>query len=126
MELCRAIPLRPFRNDIEMEAATDLAEILRGLLIRNEISQDELDYLEVLELLIEDHSDTYDVDSELDPEDDHSGETTYVNDSDDVVEEVEDLLQEKHQKLQEWDYVDLLHNLITVISGKLAELDGRS
>lgn len=58
MELFRAFPLRPIRDDAEYDAATS---ILDQLAVRNEgtLTSDEQDYLEALTLLVSAYDDEH-------------------------------------------------------------------
>lgn len=127
LELCNFIPLRLFRSDEEYILGEDLCSDLRDKLARNELSDDEIEYLEVLDLLLQDYADEMQVDedydeetedgTDLDPEDDDK------NDSDLIAEELASTLADKKKEMQEWDFVQLCNNLSTVISKELSELE---
>ena len=58
MELFRSFPLRPIRNDDDYRRAS---KVLDDLVVRGEdaLSNDELDYLETLEMLIAAHDEAH-------------------------------------------------------------------
>jgi hypothetical protein len=123
-DLFQYVPLRTFNDDDEFVEAEEFCEVLRTRLTKQELHPDEIEYLEVLDLLLTDYAEQTDTD--LEDEADEAFEPVVaeeVGDCDAIVNELEDLLVDKRQQLQEWDFIQLCNNLSMVISKKLSELE---
>jgi HTH-type transcriptional regulator/antitoxin HigA len=57
LRLVRAFPLRPLRSDADLDAAVTVVD---ALVDRDELTEGEQDYLDVLSRLIEDYEDEHD------------------------------------------------------------------
>ncbi len=123
-ELFDTVPLRPIKNAEEYVEANDFLEILKGQLDRDELSDDEIAYVEVLDLLLEEYEEFADpdTDDDIDEIGTEIAEETDGSDIDDIASEVESLLDEKKEALQEWDFVALCNSISTIVSRKMSEL----
>lgn len=135
-ELLKHVPLRPFETEDEYLEADEFCEVLKHDLLAGNLSDDEVAYLEVLDLLLFDFEDGLIDADELEEVDfeqlDFDGDDADVyepviaeeiSDVDHLTAELGSLLNEKKETMQEWDFVALCHSFSTVISSKLAELE---
>jgi hypothetical protein len=117
-------PLRAIMDAEDFLDAEEFAEVLRTKLSKNQLAPDEVEYLSVLDLILEDYAE--DLDTDLDDEDifEPAGSQECgppMTEIDHIVDELKDLLADKKKELQEWDFISLCNSLSTVISTKMAE-----